>query len=117
VNEPEQPAHWNSVAPRPPDRGHWAVGLAIALGCIGMVILLALLVGGIASLINSEGGFLGMIVLAVFGLSQWLFVLPIGLYLRKTGKTDTAMGLWITSGVAMLLNGACFGLMLLPGHW
>jgi hypothetical protein len=113
------PVHENNAAyqyPAASEHGHWGVGLAIALGCIGMVIPLAFVVGGIASLYEPMGALLGVFVAAGFGLSQWLFVVPMGLYLRHKGKLDTAMGLWITAGVAMLLNGACFGLMTLPGH-
>jgi hypothetical protein len=48
----------------------------------------------------------------LFGLSQWLFALPLGFYLRYRGRSDTAAGLWTTAGVVMLLNGACYGLMM-----
>lgn len=108
------PEDMNSTLPpplMPSGRGHWGIGLALACGCILMVIPLALAVGAIASQFQSDGAYLGLIIAAVFGLSQWLFVVPLGLYLRYRGKTETAMGLWITAGLAMLLNGACFGLM------
>ena len=113
MNHPD-PTH-PDTAPSPPampsDRGSWPIGLAFAIGCIVMVIPLAFAAGMIASQFEPEGVFLGLTVVAVFGLSQWLFVVPVGLYLRHRGKTDTAMGLWISAGVATLLNGACFGLM------
>ena len=82
------------------------------MGCIVAVIPLAFVVGMIADQFDPEGVYLGLMVVALFGLSQWLFVLPLGLYLRRR-KPDTAMGLWITGGVATLLNGACFGMLRL----
>lgn len=107
------PAEWASAPPpiKPPDRGHWAAGLGIAFGCIALVVPLAFLVGGIASMLQPEGALVGLMVAMVFGLSQWLFVIPAGIFLHRRGKPNTAMGLWITAGVAMLLNGACFGLL------
>ncbi len=108
-------SHTSPLPPgRPFDDGHWAKGLAFGIGCIAMVIPLAFAVGAIASRHEPAGVYLGMAVAALFGLSQWLFVVPLGLYLRYRDKPDTAKGLWITAGVATLLNGACFGLMSFP---
>ncbi len=110
------PAYPNPPTPPPAtsNRGHWAIGVAFGVGCIAMVVLLALTVSVIGGQSSPEGNmFLGLMVAAVFGLSQWLFALPLGLYLRHHGKSDTAMGLWITAGIATLLNGACFGILAL----
>lgn len=116
MNHPD-PTH-PDTAPSPPampsDRGSWPIGLAFAIGCIVMVIPLAFFVGKIAEQFGLRGEAqlgLALTLVVLFGLSQWLFVVPLGLCLRYRGKTDTAMGLWISAGVATLLNGACFGLM------
>lgn len=109
------PMHPNAPTPppMPGDRGHWAKGLGFGILCIALVFPLAFIVGVVAAQFQPEGVYLGLMALAVFGLCQWLFVVPLALYLRYRGKTDTAMGLWITAGVALLLNGACFGLIAL----
>ena len=111
------PSHSNFASvppPAPANRGEWAMGVLLAIGCIVMVVPLALAAGMIAdqfSLRGEEQLGVMLTVVVLFGLSQWLFVVPMGLYLRYQGKTDTAKGLWISAGVAMLLNGACFGLV------
>ena len=105
-------SHTTPLPPgRPYDDGHWAKGLAFGIGCIAMVIPLAFAASAIGGQFSEEGAYLGLVVASLFGLSQWLFVVPLGLYLRYRDKPDTAKGLWITAGVAMLLNGACFGLV------
>ncbi len=115
MTSPDRAGPDHSTPPRPPasaGRDHWAIGVAWGFGCIVMVLPLAFMASVIAGQFEPEGAYLGLMVAAVFGLCQWLFVLPLGLYLRSR-KPDTAMGLWITAGIATLLNGACFGLMAL----
>lgn len=100
-------------APAQSSRNQWAIGFVSGIGCIVMVVPLALAIGVIADQFDPEGAYLGLMVVALFGLSQWVFALPLGFYLRYRGKLEMAMGLWITAGVATLLNGACFGLLRL----
>ena len=106
MNRTEPPA-----LPATPNPGHWGIGIGLSVLCIVMVIPLALAASIIGGQFSHEGAYLGLAVAAAFGLSQWLFVVPVGLYLRHRGKTGTAMGLWISAGIAVLLNGACFVLM------
>jgi len=50
-------------------------------------------------------------ILIGLGLLQYVWVVPICLWLRKAGETQTANGLWIMSGIIVLLNAACAGLI------
>ncbi len=47
------------------------------------------------------------------GLTQWLYLAPALIWCRRTGRTRTAKGLWITGAVIVLLNGTCTGLVYL----
>lgn len=91
------------------------MGVLLAIACIAMVVPLMMVVTTIAGEFEMGGEAqmaLTFMPLILFGLSQWLFALPLGFYLRYRGKTDTAAGLWTTAGVVMLLNGACYGLLM-----
>ena len=97
--------------PLPNHRGHWGIGVAWAVACVLMVIPLGFAVAMIGAQFDAEFGYAGIGVWVLFGLSQFVFVVPVGIWLHRRGRRDSALGLWITAGIALLLNGACFGLM------
>ena len=106
----------NTAAPPPPtshhtDRGNWAMGIVWEVGCLALVAALGFAVAVIGSQIKPDYGYAGLGVWILFGASQWLFVIPAGIWLHRRGRHDTALGLWISAGVVMLVNGACFGLI------
>jgi len=106
----------NTAAPPPPtshntDRGNWAMGIVWEVGCLALVAALGFAVAVIGAQIKPDYGYAGLGVWILFGASQWLFVIPAGIWLHRRGRHDTALGLWISAGIAMLVNGACFGLM------
>jgi hypothetical protein len=96
--------------------GHWAKGAALAVACVVMVVPLVMVVAMIASGLGMKNPAMTTLVfmpLMLFGLSQWVFALPWGLYLRNRGENDTVSGLWTCAGVVTLLNSACVGLLAL----
>jgi len=99
-------------SPAPSDRGYWGAGVAWMFACVAMVAPLGFVVAVIGPLFNSELGYAGIGVWVLFGLSQFVFVIPLVIWLHRRGKRDTALGLWISAGVVLLLNGACSGLMV-----
>ncbi len=103
------------VAPRAvaaANKGHAGIGVAIGILTQPLTLLIAFL--------TSNGGhsqdYTPFIVLAVFGLVQWLYIVPIGIVLHATGKSRTALGLWITAGIIFLINAGCWGLLAI-GNW
>ena len=46
------------------------------------------------------------------GFTQWIVVIPLVLWLRRRGRTETAKGLLIIAGSACIINTACCGLFL-----
>jgi hypothetical protein len=95
-------------------RGHGGVGFVIALVAQLLQIPIAFLAIPIAQLLGestNEAQWAILVPLCFFGLTQWLFIVPIGLWLRARGKTNTAFGVWITAGVLFGLNAACLGLL------
>lgn len=98
------------VAPPPAtetNRGHAGVGVAIAI----LTQPLTLLIAFASSAVGMVEGYAGLVVLMAFGLAQYLYIVPIGIWLHSMGKTRTALGLWITSGIIFLLNAGCWGLL------
>jgi hypothetical protein len=111
---PEHRDDDDDQSPSNGDCGDWATGAALAVACIAMVVPLVMVVALISDGLGMENAAKTNLVfmpLILFGLSQWVFALPLGLYLRNSGKTDTVSGLWTCAGVVTLLNGACFGLL------
>lgn len=99
------------VAPAASDRGRWPIGVVLELACLAAVIPLGFLIAMIGGAIHSDWAYAGIGAWVMFGVSQWLFVIPLGIWLHARGRHDTALGLWISAGVVMLVNGACFGVL------
>lgn len=45
-------------------------------------------------------------------LSQLIYVIPMAISFSKKGESETIKGLWIGAGITVLLNAACFGIIL-----
>lgn len=112
---PQRPPARPVVRPLPSDpRGNGWIGFLIALGAQVLQIPIAFLAIPIAQLFgesSSEAQWAVFIPLVLFGLTQWLFIVPIALVLHAKGKSRTAFGVWITAGVLFGLNAACVGLL------
>jgi hypothetical protein len=52
------------------------------------------------------------LMFTVWGLIQWLALVPVYIHLKKRSNRLAAKGLLITGFVGMLLNGACAALVL-----
>ena len=47
--------------------------------------------------------------LAAAGLIQLVYIVPLYLYFRRKGTTETAKGLLIAASLVILVNGFCWG--------
>lgn len=84
--------------------------LSVFLGHV-LACLLMFLVTWIASFVGPMPNELGIVLLYAFffiGITQLLYVIPLGLWLRHIGRFDTMKGVVIGTVITMLLNGACF---------
>jgi hypothetical protein len=121
VNEPnpyQAPAAAVADRKAADSAGHEGVGVAVTLGLLLLQGPLAVLGGVLAEAFGVRGEASMVWVfgpLLVFGATQFIFVVPVALWLRKRGKRRTVLGMWITSGVLFLLNSACFGLLFVGG--
>lgn len=86
------------------------VGLAF-LATIGWAVVLA----AALSLISAPEvtDVLLEIALAGAGLVQLIYLVPLGIWLRKRGKRNAFKGVAIFVSVVFLLNASCFGLIFL----
>ena len=50
----------------------------------------------------------------LIGISQWLYVIPMLIWLRRRQKRDVFIGVLIGALLTMLLNGGCFLIYLHP---
>ncbi len=87
------------------DEGSWWVG--IGLGVAAVVVT-----SGVAALLGALGVSGSEAALMAPGLTQLLVVLPLLFWSMRQGKKRTVWGLAVTAGVVFLLNGACWGVVL-----
>jgi hypothetical protein len=68
---------------------------------IGLLFLVSLLQGA------------GSVYIAIFliGVFQLVYLVPIGIRLRRIGHTATLQGVIVAGAITLLLNGACFALL------
>jgi hypothetical protein len=91
-----------------PHRGSVAKGAWLAVGAaIGAVVLI--LMGGDHWPRNAQGVVLG--ALLGIGAVQALWVVPLWLYYRRAGETETVRGILGAAGVIFLLNAGCWGIV------
>ena len=89
-------------------RDHWAIGIGLALAANAVNALLAGLLGLVADTLRA-GDDVFLILLALPGLTQLVWILPLTFFLLRSGKKRTVWGLLVTAGIVFLLNGACWG--------
>jgi hypothetical protein len=91
-----------------------------------LVVVLQLLQAGLVMSIGDQfnsGGDAGLgrsLMVAFIGLGgagiiQLIYVVPLYFYFKKKGRTETARGLVIAASLVILINAACWGLVVL-GH-
>lgn len=99
--------------PGTPDTGSAILGAVLAVGALVLLVPVALVGMALASMVMPEPSLFAYGVFLCFGFAQWVYLVPIGIWLRRRGKPQTALGLWIMGAVMCLLNSACFGLLLM----
>lgn len=107
---PAEPSSPNTPAAPPTYRGHAGIGVVVAIVSQAITLLIASVAPHFAPN-PSDGAWLPVIILAVFGLVQWIYIVPIGIALHYLDRPRTAFGLWITAGVLFLINAGCWGLV------
>ncbi|HEX4811086.1 MAG TPA: hypothetical protein VH325_19255 [Bryobacteraceae bacterium] len=79
-------------------------GVLLALGGVIAICILGGLDGAL-----TQSAFVLPVVLGI-GLTQWIALLPLALWIRKRGEAKTVQGILITGGIVFLLNATCWGL-------
>jgi hypothetical protein len=85
--------------PQTPGPGHIVYGFLAAAAC------------NVAALVLSAGLimlFVGIYLVAGFGLIQFFWLVPLWMIYRKQGKTESAKGVLIVAGITVLLSAACW---------
>ncbi len=80
---------------------------SVALGVL-LTLALHLLIQWLFTLVPQSEG-LGI---AVIGVSQLIYLVPLYLYLRRARKRSAAKGVLLAAALTLLVNAACFGLVL-----
>jgi hypothetical protein len=86
----------------------------VALAILGLFTLHIAILLLLALFANSYETplFAAMIIhLAAVGLTQWLYVVPLALWLRHKKRTPLLQGVLIAAGLTLLGNGLCTVLM------
>lgn len=81
------------------------VVLAVAHAVAALVALLA------AEGLSEEGAWFSFVI--GIGVLQILYGLPLGLWLRHSGRRRSALGVWLGMGITLLVNGGCWGYFFL----
>jgi hypothetical protein len=63
---------------------------------------------------HRDTAIIGVWIALLWGVTQWILVLPLIVYLRKRGKRETVKGILILSFIGLLFTSICGGLMLMP---
>jgi hypothetical protein len=84
----------------------WTIGAVVALSAIGFLATL------FYNEMHGAGAVLGLYSLVQVGAWQWLYVIPLIIWLRRKQRFQTAKGLLITAcilfGVDVLCSGVIF---------
>jgi hypothetical protein len=94
--------YYRSPRDRPVSKGQ------IILGAIeSMVLLMGSVFAGVLSMIGNGGNgmLIALVGCTVVGLNVWALIC-----MRSINQKGLAMGIWIGFGVAVLLEGLCFGI-------
>ena len=90
----------------------WFIATLAAAIAIGfLATLLAAAADGIRAL--SEGPLIGIFSLVQAGAWQWLYVIPLIIWLRRRQRFEQAKGLLITACVLLGIDVLCSGALLL----
>lgn len=103
----EPPGTDEVVAPRRDDTVGRGVLLVLG-GHVVAAVLVALFTPGA----------LGEVLLMTFffaGVVQWVYVVPMLIVCYARGLRQTAKGVWIIAGAAVLPTAACFGTLMVAG--
>lgn len=117
TDNPYEPPHAATTDAKPatPDPGNAAIGVLLALLGLLLIGVMALAGAAIATAfgLGSNAQMTWMLVpVMFFGAFQFIYIVPLALYLRARGKSNTALGVWITAGVLFMLNASCYGILL-----
>ena len=86
-------------------------GMAIGF-ILNVAMLLLLMLAGLRLLsLAPELSDILFSALSAVGVAQLLYMAPLYLYFRKTGRNETAKGLIIIASITALVNAACWGLV------
>lgn len=80
----------------------------LAATFIALVVVILLL---LASTIYPSLGTPGLIALFQIGLWQWLYLIPLIVWLRRRNRSELAKGVTIAACIAFGLNALCSGLL------
>lgn len=105
--------YWDSAGLPPYEEGSVLNGFLAVAGLNGLVAIVGLMFGP-PGLYGVEGvwRYAALVLLwnfALIGLGQLVYVVPMYLHFRKTGRKRTATGLIIAASITALLNAACWG--------
>jgi hypothetical protein len=75
----------------------------------GFVVAVGVNVAG--SIVSLATGF-GAVLVAVIGVGQFLWLLPMWIVYRKRGERETAKGILLAAGLTFLVNAGCWGLFI-----
>jgi hypothetical protein len=94
-----------------PERGLVGRGCLLILGLnVGVFVLLGLLAAGTSGQVQT----VATVVLVLIGLVQLVYVVPIGVRLRRDGQTATLQGVLIGAALTFLWSAACFAIVGSP---
>lgn len=84
-----------------------AAGAALALGSNFIAVVLGLFVGSVFTTLAPTYALIGI------GVTQLIWLGPLYWHFRKSAETESAKGVLLGAGLTLLLNGACWGILLL----
>jgi hypothetical protein len=77
--------------------------------------LFAPLIAALLAILPGEMALVALVPPFGIGLVQLLWIVPMVLKYRKTGRTETAKGVIIAASIIFMLNAACWGLLATGG--
>ena len=90
----------------PVNRGRVGRGLARAFGSLAVAAAAAFSLQGVLPFSLGE---LALGSLAIVGVTQLIWIVPIIVHFRKRNEPETVKGVMIGAGIVALLNAACWG--------
>jgi hypothetical protein len=92
----------NPDLPEQPDEGDVFAGVGIGCGIQLICLFLSIVV-----FYTVHDGKAGGLLLAAWGVTQWIGIIPLIFYFKGRGKSNTILGMLITGGIGLLLSSAC----------